>query len=290
MSFIFKADIEYMAIYTALFNEIVVNPDYKQMEIIEIAIKALDDKYERTGINYPKEIKYLIGTWLSDDESLSIIESIKEKLLYLQTAGNQYLTEKENEEHGQKLAARESLIRLSAEIDSLILSLKTAIDENSKMSSNRKTDIIKHNRISMCFRRFHQIKFDGLTSDDVYYRLACNKEFGQILFVDCMNCWSIKYELLWRCVKKKDVNLLKYYENLIITKCTCDSNSLEWSTETQKTLSWLVNAFETDLDIQYGYIDKEKVKETVIMFVNEIIPFLDKSDQNKVKFSFSRLN
>ena len=44
VSFIFKADIEYMAIYTALFNEIVVNPDYKQMEIIEIAIKALDKK------------------------------------------------------------------------------------------------------------------------------------------------------------------------------------------------------------------------------------------------------
>lgn len=281
-----KIDLNYMATYTALFNEVVVSPDSKQLEIIKIAIKTLKDNEFGEKENRPKEIKYLIETWIEDS---SDCKSVLEKLLYLQIVAQQYLENKEIESKEKEAAAQEDYIQLSVELDLLILTLKDVIAENAKLPSNRMNDVLKNNRIAECFRNFAQLTFDGLSYSDIYYYMSRNKEFGNLIFTSCLRCWDIKRNLLWECIKRNDIDLVKYYMSIMVSKCSDKNSESEWNAEAAMTVSQIANGFETDLDVKYGDFDVSKAKETIALIANEIIPYLDEKNRAKVNTSLIRI-
>lgn len=275
-----------MATYTALFNEVVVYPDYKQLEVIKAAIKIVKDKNISDKENNSKEIKYLIETWLED---FSNYTSLLEKLSYLQVVAQQYLEKKEKEQRDKQVAAQDDYIKLSVELDLLTLTLKDVLSENAKLPSDRTNDIIKNNRIAECFRNFTQLTFDGLSYGDIYYYMSRDKEFGNLLFTSCLRCWDIKRNLLWECIKRNDTDLVMYYIGLMISKCTNKNSESEWNAEASMTISRIANGFETDLDVKYGDLDSSKAKKFIALIANEIIPYLDEKNRTKVNTSLVRI-
>ena len=281
-----KIDLNYMATYKALFDEVVVYPDYKQLEIIKIAIQMMKDKERLDKASSPKEIKYLIETWI---EVYSDYKSILERLLYLQIVAQQYLENKEKEDKEKEAAAQDDYIKLSVELDLLILTLKDVIAENAKLPSNRMNDVLKNIRVAECFRNFAQLTFDGLSHSDIYYYMSCNKEFGNLLFTSCLRCWDIKRNLLWECIKRNDINRVKYYISMMVSKCSDKNSESEWNAEAAMTVSRIANGVETDLNVKYGDLDVSKAKETIASIANEIIPYLDEKNRAKVNTSLIRI-
>ena len=282
----YKLDLNYMATYTALFNEVVIWPDYKQLEIINAAIKVFKNKEDLETINLSKEIKYLLETW---DEKATDHNSILEKLLYLQLVAQNYLENKEIENAEKEVAAQEDYKALSVKLELLINTLKDIIAENAKLASNRINDTVKFNRINECFSSLYELKFDNITHDDIYYYVISNKEFGDLLFTSCLRCWDLKHDLLWVCINRKDITLVEYYMNIMKSMCSCKCIDSEWNYEASKIVSGIVKHYESDMEISYCSFDKSKVYDAIVMLANELIPCLDEKNRAKVNTSLIRI-
>lgn len=284
-----EMDLNYMAIYRVLFDEIVIHPDYNQLTIIKSAINTIKNRDEWSSDDNPKEIKYLIKTWGDSCNNLDEYKNLLEKLFYIGAVAQQYLEAKEKEQKETQDRIQNDCTELAIALESLTLSLKEALAQNSQLSSNKITNAMKLNRISECFRCFNQQRFDGLTQDDINYYMVRNKEFSQLLFESCLHCYGIKANLLWACIKRNDTDLLKNQINNMALKCSSNLNDSDWNWETAMTIVYIINAFEQDLDIKYGDLDASKIRELVILTAKDVLSYLNEANCGKVKVALMRI-